>query len=120
MIFEINNYLSLREAVENVSRVLKERDVPAERVFDARLVVSELVGNVLRHAKTTATLGVEIDGEFLEMYVQSSVAFMPPTLSKKAAVFAESGRGLFLVDSVSDERSATKDGGIRVRIKINN
>lgn len=118
MIFEIDNYLSLREAVENVSRVLKERDVPAERVFDARLVVSELVGNVLRHAKTTATLGVEISGEFLELHVLSNVAFIPPTLSKKAEVFAESGRGLFLVDSVSEERSATKEGGVLVRIRI--
>lgn len=118
MIFEIDNYLSLRKAMENLSRFLAESDVPAERVFDTRLVVSELVGNVLRHAKTAATLGVEINGGFVEMYVRSDVPFVPPTVSHKAEVFAESGRGLFLVDSVSDERSCTKDGQIRVRIKI--
>lgn len=118
MIFEIDNYLSLREAMENLSRFLAESDVPDERVFDTRLVVSELVGNVLRHAKTTATLGVEIVGGFLEMYVQSDVPFMPPTVSKKVEVFSESGRGLFLVDSISEERCCTKDGQIRVRIKI--
>lgn len=118
MIFQIDNYLSLREAIENVSRFLTECDVPAERVFDTRLVVSELVGNVLRHAKTTATLGVEIRGGFVEMHVRSELPFVPPTVSRKAEVFAESGRGLFLVDSVSEERVSTTDGGIRVRIRI--
>ena len=118
MIFEIDDYLSLRKAVENVSRFLAERDVPAERVFDARLVMSELVGNVLRHAKTVATLGVEFDGRFVELLVRSELPFVPPAVSRKAEVFAESGRGLFLVDSVSEERSSTTDGAIRVRIKI--
>ena len=118
MIFEIDNYLSLREAIESVNQILLEHDVPAERVFDARLVVSELVGNVLRHAKTTATLGVEISGEFLEMHVRSDVPFVPPKVSKKAEVLAESGRGLFLVDSVSEERVSTKEGGTLVRIRI--
>ena len=118
MIFEIGDYLSLREAIESVNRVLAERGVPDERVFDARLVVSELVGNVLRHAKTTATLGVEIGGEFLEIHVCSALPFVPPTVSKKAELLAESGRGLFLVDSVSEERSCTEDGQICVRIKI--
>ena len=118
MIFEIDNYLSLREAIERVSRMLTEQDVPDERVFDTRLVVSELVGNVLRHAKTTATLGVEIGVEFLEIRVRSDLPFVPPSVSKKAELFAESGRGLFLVDSVSEERSCTKEGQICVRIKI--
>ena len=120
MIFEIDNYLSLREALENVSRFLLEREVPDERVFDARLVMSELVGNVLRHAKTSAKLAVEISGGFVEVHVRSYLPFVPPTVSKRAEVFAESGRGLFLVDSVSQERSSTQDGGICVRLKISN
>ena len=50
MFFQINDYASLREAIEDVSRFLNEKDVPSERVFDARLVVNELIGNVFRHA----------------------------------------------------------------------
>ncbi len=118
MIFEIGDYLSLREAIESVNNVLAKHGVPDERVFDARLVVSELVGNVLRHAKTTATLGVEIGGEFLEIHVRSALPFFPPSVSQKAELFAESGRGLFLVDSVSEERIPTKEGGTLVRIRI--
>lgn len=118
MIFEIENYASLKEAMESVSRFLIERDVPAERVFDARLVTSELIGNVLRHAKSTAKLCVELCGGFVEVRVLSEIPFIPPIRSEKAEVFAESGRGLFLVDSVSEERTLTKEGGILVRIKI--
>lgn len=118
MIFEIDNYTSLRGAMEAVSQLLAERNVASERVFDTRLVISELVGNVLRHAKTSATLGVIFSGECIELRVCSEMPFVPPAVSKKVEVFAESGRGLFLVDSVSEERTCTKDGEIRVRIKI--
>ncbi|MBO5240925.1 MAG: ATP-binding protein [Clostridia bacterium] len=118
MFFQINDYASLREAIEDVSRFLNEKDVPSERVFDARLVVNELIGNVFRHAKSTARLGVELNGGFLELHVLSEIPFIPPTISKRAEVFAENGRGLFLVDSVSEERSLTEEGGILVRIKI--
>ena len=108
MIFEIDDYLALHKAMENVRRFLVEHDVPDERVFDARLVMSELVGNVLKHAKTSATLGVEISDGFVEMRVRSDIPFVPPTVSKKAELLAESGRGLFLVDCVSEERSSTQ------------
>ena len=118
MVFEIDNYDSLQQAVEKVSQFLAGFNVPAEKMFDARLVISELVGNVLRHAKTTATLDVQMDGGFVEMHVYSALPFTPPLVSKKVEVFAESGRGLFLVDSVSEERFSTKEGGTLVRIRI--
>ena len=120
MIFEIENYASLREATEKISKSLSERSISQERVFDIRLVINELVGNVLRHAKTSARLGVVIESGFVELCVYSEAAFVPPTVSRKVEVFAESGRGLFLVDSVSEERIYTGDGCIRVRVNIKN
>ena len=33
MIFQIDNYLSLREAMESVNNLLAEHNVPDERVF---------------------------------------------------------------------------------------
>ena len=57
MVFEIDNYASLREATEKINKWLTEQNVSQERLFDIRLVMSELVGNVLRHAKTVARLG---------------------------------------------------------------
>ncbi|MBQ7368081.1 MAG: hypothetical protein IJW60_00035 [Clostridia bacterium] len=118
MIFKVENYQTLRRAVEDVSSFLSERDVPTERIFDSRLVMSELIGNVLRHAKGIATLGVEVREGFVELHVCSETPFTPPAFSRKADLYAESGRGLFLVDSVSAERKTTAEGGILVRIKI--
>ncbi len=118
MIFKVENYQTLRRVVEDVSSFLLERDVPTERVFDSRLVMSELVGNVLRHSKGIATLGVELNEGFVELHVYSEIPFSPPAFSRKADVYAENGRGLFLVDSVSTERRTTAEGGILVRIKV--
>ena len=118
MIFKVENYQTLRRAVEDVSRFLSERDVPNERIFDSRLVVSELIGNVLRHSSGIATLGVEVNEGFVELHVLSETPFFPPAFSRKADLYAESGRGLFLVDNVSTERRTSPEGGILVRIKI--
>ena len=119
MIFEIKDYPAMHAAIAELCDTLQKSSVPSERVFDSKLVISELVGNVLRHTDGKATLRGEINGEFIELTIHSSVAFLPPEKSRPADVYAESGRGLFLVDSVSEERSCTKDGEIRVRIKMN-
>ncbi len=118
MIFEIENYASMREALERFCRFLTDNGVATERVFDSRLVASELVGNVLKHAKEKARFCAEIKDGFLELCVFSKTPFEPPKISKNAEVYAEHGRGFFLVDSVSEERTLTKEGGIFVRIKI--
>ncbi|MBQ8684788.1 MAG: ATP-binding protein [Clostridia bacterium] len=118
MIFEVENYAAMREALEKLCYYLAENDVPSERVFDSKLVASELVGNVLRHSGGVAKLCGEITEEFIELVILSSMPFLPPKASARADVFAEHGRGLFLVDSVCEERSLTDEGGIKVRIRI--
>ena len=118
MIFEIESHLAMREALDDFCRYLVSNGVSPERVFDSKLVATELVGNVLRHSKGVAKLCGEITEEFIELIVLSSVPFVPPIRSEKAELYAESGRGLFLVDSVCEERFSTGDGGIKVRIRI--
>lgn len=118
MVFEVKNYAAMREAIESLCRFLSEQCVPSESVFDSKLVASELVGNVLRHSQGTATLCGEIKDGFVELHVLSDVTFIPPIISQKAEVYAEQGRGLFLVDSVCHERKTSEEGGIFVRIKI--
>ena len=118
MIFEINNHLTMREALDEFCVYLTQNGVSPERVFDSKLVATELVGNVLRHSDGIANLCGELTEEFIELVVRSSIPFIPPTFSQKAELYAESGRGLFLVDSVCEERISTNDGGIKVRIRI--
>lgn len=118
MIFEIKDERALQEAVVRLCRFLSESDVPEERVFDSRLVVNELIGNIFRHSDGTARLHGEIRDGFVELIVFSSTPYSPPEKSRPAEVYAEHGRGLYLVDSVCAVRENTADGGIRVKIKI--
>lgn len=118
MFMEVKNFEALKEAMKELCDFLAESDVPEDSVFDSKLVVSELVSNVLQHSDGVASLESEIRGEFIELKVRSSVRFCPPEESRCSEVYAESGRGLFIVDNVCTERSFTEDGGIKVLIKI--
>ena len=112
MFMEVKNFEALKEAMKELCDFLAESDVPEDSVFDSKLVVSELVSNVLQHSDGVASLESEILGEFIELKVRSSVRFCPPEESRCSEVYAESGRGLFIVDNVCTERSFTEDGGI--------
>lgn len=118
MIFEIENYVALKSAVEEVCDFLAQNKVEEERIFDSKLVVYELLGNVLKHSGGSAKLAMELMQEYVEVKVLAEKIFFPPERGTCAEVFSEHGRGLFLVDSVSQVRTFTPDGGILVRIKI--
>ena len=118
MIFEVNTIASMHDAIHALCRYLTEQSVSPDLVFDSRLVASELLGNVLRHTQKTARVKWEIKDGFVHLHVSSDAAFVPPAISKKADVYAENGRGLFLIDSVCVERSVDEDGGIVVKLQI--
>lgn len=114
----VHDMPSLKIAIDALCAFLDGQGVAQERVFDSRLVASELLGNVLKHAKATANLAYAIEDAHVHITVRSSVAFVPPKTSVCSEVYAEHGRGLFLVDSVSVERTVTQNGGILVKIKV--
>ncbi len=118
MVFEIENYVTLKSAVEKLCDVLAVNKVAEERIFDSKLVAYELLGNVLQHSGGGAKLALELLQEYIELKVLAERVFFPPERGVCAEVFSENGRGLFLVDSVCAERTFTDDGGILVRIKI--
>lgn len=118
MFIEVKNYEALKEAIDKLCDFLSAGNVPDDSVFDSKLVVSELVNNIFRHSDGVASLESEIRGDYIELKIHSSAYFCPPEESSCSDVFAESGRGLFIVDSVCTERSFTDDGSIRVLIRI--
>ena len=118
MVFEVENYAMMKQAIDSFCRFLDAENIPAESVFTSKLAVTELVGNALRHASGRARICGEIKDGCIHLTVFSTPVFIPPKNSKKADIFAEHGRGLFLVDEVSMERTFTADGGILVKIKI--
>lgn len=118
MIFQIENYVTLKSAVEELCDFLAAQKIAKDRIFDSKLVAYELLGNVLKHSGGGAKLAIELLQEYIELKVMAERVFCPPQRGKCAEVFSEHGRGLFLVDSVCQERTFTDDGGILVRIKI--
>ena len=118
MIFEVNTIASMHDAIHALCRYLTEQSVSPDLVFDSKLVASELLGNVLRHTQKTARVKWEIKDGFVYLRVSSDVTFVPPVTSQKADVYAEHGRGLFLIDTVCVERTVDEDGSIVVKLKI--
>ena len=117
MVYQVNDLASLHTALNSLCRFLENQSVPGERIFDSKLVASELLGNVLKHSNGEAKLTAEICDGFIQLRIYSSVTYVPPKQSKQADVYAENGRGLFLVDSVCEERRM-EDGAIVIKIKI--
>lgn len=118
MVFKIENYATLRSAIEEFCDFLSLSSVPQNSIFDSKLVLYELLGNVVKHTGGNASLQGSVKNGFVEVKILSSAPFQMPKHNPCADVHAEHGRGLFLVDSVCYERLETEDGGILVRIKI--
>lgn len=75
-----------------------------------RLVTSELVGNAVRHARTPLAVDLDLDRHELRVGVTDGT---PGTVQQVAAdLEAPGGRGLLLVDRVSDRWGCERaDGG---------
>ncbi|MER7043804.1 ATP-binding protein [Streptomyces jumonjinensis] len=72
---------------------------------DVALVVSELLANVHEHAQGVCDLEIRQEGEKLLVEVSDTV-MAPPTL-RSGSVSAEAGRGLLLVDALTEHWETT-------------
>ena len=118
MVLTIKTRLELNAALSRLDEFLSAQKIADESIFHSKLVMSELVGNVLRHSQGFARFHSELKNGFIELKIYASDCFLPPKQSACSDVLAENGRGLFLVDSFCFERSYTDDGGIKVLIKL--
>ena len=86
----------------------------------AELVIGELVSNVERHAPGPATVAVELQPDCIVVTVADAGPGFALAARPQEDVFAESGRGLFLVDSCSRELTVERPprGGCEVRAVI--
>lgn len=101
---------SVPRARRLVSQALLERQIPDDVVADTRSVVSELLGNALRHARPLSDGGVEvaltIDDASIVVSVSDGGAATVPSIVSPAPM-ARSGRGLGIVHTL------TRDWGVR-------
>ena len=117
MIFVVKERAQLPEIGAAVEMRLKEWGVSDERAFDSKLVATELMSNSFKHTQGEMTWEIALKGNGVEITARYAKPFFPPKQTAKADVYAEGGRGLFLVDKLSDKRTCTPDGAIQIIIK---
>ena len=118
MYFEIDDYNALKTALHQMCLRFTEEKVPDEIVFNSKLVADELLSNVLQHGGGRAYFIAAREGDEIKLSVRGERNYRPPEKSTLADVFAERGRGLFLVDSYCARREFSEREGIRVYIRI--
>lgn len=118
MVLKIKNYAALEAALAELTAFLMEMGVPDERVFDSKLVACELLANELKHAESETELLSELKDGHIELKILSKKGFAVPKRIVCSDVFAESGRGLFLVNELCEGQIFSEIDGIRVKIKI--
>jgi anti-sigma regulatory factor (Ser/Thr protein kinase) len=75
---------------------------PPGRFEDARLIVSELVTNSVRHGPPSPAITIRVDADAARLRVDvidRGTGFAPPT---RRAVASASGNGLIIVDALAD------------------
>ena len=115
MTYEIINYETLRKAVDELCDFLFAQNVCADSVFDSKLVAYEMLGNVLKHADGNAKLHFGVTPEFVELKIITAEIFFPVKKENCSDVYAEGGRGIYLVDRIAER--FLMDDGLLIRIK---
>ena len=113
MAYEIYDHNSLKAAVEKTCAFLASHAVSEEKVFDCKLVAYELLANTLEHSGGKAWLQVVIEGDKIHVIVRAERTYCPPQRGACPSQEAERGRGLYLVDKLSEARVFTENSEIK-------
>lgn len=118
MIFKVKDYAALQEALSALCAFLEGCQIPKERVFDAKLVACELMGNALKYAGGETGVESEVRDGYIQLKIYSKHFFAPPKTVACADLFAEHGRGLYLVNKLCKGQIIAEKDGIRVLMNI--
>ena len=118
MMFQVKDYASLQTALDGLCQFLTEKEVGQEQVFDCKLVACELLGNVLKYTDGDAGLSVDILDGFVCVKVLSNTFFELPERIVCSELYAENGRGLFLVNTLCEGQIIAEKDGIVAKIKL--
>lgn len=113
---EITDFNALRAALKRMTAFLD--GLPEDALFDCKLVANELLSNALEYGGGHARFAVERCGDRIRISVKSGGGFRPPETSRCSDVYAERGRGLFLVDNLASSRTFSEEDGISVVVLI--
>jgi anti-sigma regulatory factor (Ser/Thr protein kinase) len=106
---------AVRAARHDLDRWLRERGRDDADV--AALLVSELLTNVVLHARTSAQVRVTLEDDCLRVVVSDGAPTLPTR--RRPTTDAVTGRGLMIVDAMSDDWGVEAfDGGKSVWFEL--
>ncbi len=116
--FKIDDLKNMNAALKAFCDELKVSNVADDTVFDSRLVSCELISNVLRHGGIEAVFTGEVCGGCVRITVSSEqFGKINPESPLPEDVFAESGRGLYIVRTLCHGDITVNGGEIKVTLK---
>ena len=116
--FAVDNLINMDSALKDFLDFLKSENVAEDDVFDSRLVSCELITNVVRHCGEMAVFKGEIRGDCIVIAVSSKSSGGVDLQPKLPDVFAESGRGLYIINTICNGDMHVDGNEIKVNIKM--
>jgi anti-sigma regulatory factor (Ser/Thr protein kinase) len=108
---DVHDGMAAARVRHSVVDLLRARGMSGAALFDAEVIVGELLGNVAKHARGMAEVYVDFDDGVPALRVLDRGSG-PPFAPHVAAAAEESGRGLFLVAQLGlGLRIAPRPGG---------
>ncbi|HEY3603036.1 MAG TPA: SpoIIE family protein phosphatase [Sporichthyaceae bacterium] len=111
---------SVRAMQAEVGVLLRDLGANESAVNDAELILTELIGNVVRHAPGKAQICLSAAAGQVLLTVEDAGTGFDYRPSAPVGVQAESGRGLFIVAALAQDVqvSAGATGGARVAVRL--
>lgn len=116
--FEVDNLINMNSALQDFLDFLKSENVAEDDVFDSRLVSCELITNVVRHCGEIAVFKGGIRGDRIVIAVSSERSGGVDLNPRLPDVFAESGRGLYIINAICKGEVKVVGNEIQVNIKM--
>lgn len=109
---EISDHAQLKEAIARMCAALEEIGASDNAVFSSRVVAHELLTNALVYGGGEAQFTFREEAGEIFIAVRAKRAFEPPKKIARADLYAERGRGLYLVDALSLRREYSEEEGV--------
>lgn len=116
--FKVDNLSKMNEQLRAFSEFLRSKDISEEDAFFCRLVSCELISNVIIHGGEAADFtGRLADGGVYITVLADSLNLVELDV-RRPEVLAESGRGMYIVNSICPDGIERLNKGLRVFYRI--
>ena len=115
--FKVDNLKNMNCELQAFAEFLRGAGVGDDEIFSSKLVSCELITNVIRHGGDEAQFTGTLTGDKIEITVSAQSLIGLDLCRSAPDVFAESGRGLYIIKSLCGNIQAGEEGQIKVEIK---